>query len=102
MKSQDIKSNVEFILKNNQFSRDDDNTLIFLYWMKFDGLTQVKLNKIAERFSELGKYMNLANLGLTSTDSIKQARRDLQKEGLYRASDSAVQRRMSKRMEKMN
>lgn len=96
-----VKEKVAFILENNQFSRNDDNTLIFLFWMRFDNLSDEKLNKIAEKYEEFSRYLNLETLNLTSTDAIKQARRDLQKEGLYTASSKAVQRRMKKQLERM-
>jgi len=103
MKSADVKDNVAFILEHNQFSRDDDNTLIFLYWMKFDGLNEEKLLKISEKFVHpYAQYLNLASLNLTSTDTIKQARRDLQKEGKFRASSEAISRRTKKFLDKRN
>jgi hypothetical protein len=88
-----VKDNVEAILKVNEFARNDDSTLVLLYWVKFDNLIY-KLDKLKFLCSNNFDLINVKG-SFTPASSITRARRLLQYEQcIYLADNKTTQERM--------
>jgi hypothetical protein len=92
-----IKPRVEFILKHNEASRNDDTTLCFLYWLKFEALgTGLTLENIKKVFNNHSDLLSLKGM-LTPPESITRVRRVIQcKEGNYLPRKEVIKERFER------
>lgn len=72
-----VKDKVRFILKNNRYARNDNVTLLFVYWQKFDALDEDRFKCINSVYMGASDLLNIKYMGFTSPESILRARRDL-------------------------
>lgn len=92
-----IKDRVEFILENSNAARNDDTTLCFLYWFKFDGLNDgLQLENMKKVFNNYSNFFNLKGT-LTPPESITRVRRVIQcKEGRFKPNNEVIEERFKR------
>lgn len=90
-----VKERVEFLLKNNTAARNDDTTLCFLYWLKFENLSLIS-DSIILTFAKHSDFLNIKGK-LTPPESITRVRRVIQcKEGKYLPEREVIKERLQR------
>lgn len=93
-----VKEKVDFILKHNKNSRNDDLTLCFLYWYKFDNLAKQQ-SAMESIFIKYGNMFNIKGK-FTTPETIVRARRIIQnEENRYLPDDNTKVERMIRQQE---
>lgn len=94
MKKGNIRKNVEKLLEMYPKTRNCDKLLCVYYWRDFDGLP-VDDNKTSKDFA------NLFVTQSTGFESISRARRVIQEEGLFLATNKKVQKARKQKQKSM-